>query len=91
MPIHLVILVGALQMQPSLCTTQTAIDVTRGPHVQNELMRGKLGQALRAGTAIAPRDGIEYVKVTCFETALPSQPRHTRWLSSPFSYLARLL
>jgi hypothetical protein len=65
MPLHIVILVCALQIQPSLCTTETAIDVTQGPRVENELMCGKLGQALLAGTAIAPRDGIEYVKVTC--------------------------
>jgi hypothetical protein len=65
MPIHVIILVCALQMQPSLCTAETAIDVTQGPNVENEFMCGKLGQALLAGTAIAPRDGIEYVKVTC--------------------------
>jgi hypothetical protein len=61
----MVILVCALQLQPSLCTTESAIDVTQGPRVENELMCGKMGQALLAGTAIAPRDGIEYVKVTC--------------------------
>jgi hypothetical protein len=65
MPMHMVILVCTLQMEPSLCTTETAIDVTQGPRVENELMCGKMGQALLAGTAIAPRDGIEYVKVTC--------------------------
>ena len=65
MPIHMVILVCALQMQPALCTTETAIDVTQGPRLENELMCGKMGQALLAGTTIAPRDGIEYVKVTC--------------------------
>ena len=65
MPIHMVILVCALQMQPALCTTETAIDVTQGPRVENELVCGKLGQALLAGTAIAPRDGLQYVKVTC--------------------------
>jgi hypothetical protein len=65
MPMHMVILVCTLQMEPSLCTTETAIDVTQGPRVENELMCGKMGQALLAGTAIAPRVGIEYVKVTC--------------------------
>jgi hypothetical protein len=65
MPIHIVILVCALQTQPSVCTTDTAIDVTQGPRVENELMCGKLGQAVLAGTAIAPREGLEYVKIAC--------------------------
>jgi hypothetical protein len=65
MPIHIVVLVCALQMQPSACTTETAIDVTQGPRVESELMCGKLGQAVLAGTAITPRAGIEYVKVAC--------------------------
>jgi hypothetical protein len=65
MPIHIVILVCALQTQPSVCTTDTAIDVTQGPRVENELMCGKMGQAVLAGTAIAPREGLEYVKIAC--------------------------
>jgi hypothetical protein len=65
MPIHVVILVCALRMQPSVCTADTAIDVTQGPRVENELMCGKLGEAVLAGTAIAPREGLEYVKITC--------------------------
>jgi hypothetical protein len=54
-----------LQTQPSACTPETAIDVTQGPRVANELMCGKLGQAVLAGTALAPRDGAEYVKISC--------------------------
>jgi hypothetical protein len=65
MPIHIVILVCALRMQPSACTAETAIDVTQGPRVENELMCGKLGQAVLAGTAIAPREGLEYLKIAC--------------------------
>jgi hypothetical protein len=65
MPIHILILVCALQTQPSACTPDTAIDVTQGPHVANELMCGKMGQAVLAGTALAPRDGQEYVKISC--------------------------
>ena len=72
MPIHVVILVCALQMQPSACTAETAIDVTQGPRVENELMCGKLGQAVLAGTALAPREGLEYVKVTCVREHLAS-------------------
>jgi len=72
MPIHIVILVCALQMQPSVCTADTAIDVTQGPRVENELMCGKLGQAVLAGTALAPREGLEYVKISCVREHLTS-------------------
>jgi hypothetical protein len=72
MPIHIVILVCALQMQPSVCTAETAIDVTQGPRVENELMCGKLGQAVLAGTALAPRDGLEYAKIACARDHLAS-------------------
>ena len=65
MPIHILILVCALQTQPSACTPDTAIDVTQGPRVANELMCGRMGQAVLAGTALAPREGIEYVKISC--------------------------
>jgi hypothetical protein len=65
MPIHILILVCGLQTQPSACTPETAIDVTQGPRVANELMCGKLGQAVLAGTALAPRDGQQYVKISC--------------------------
>ena len=72
MPIYIVILVCALQMQPSVCTADTAIDVTQGPRVENELMCGKLGQAVLAGTALAPREGLEYVKISCVREQLTS-------------------
>jgi hypothetical protein len=65
MPIHVLILVCALQTQPSACTPETAIDVTQGPRVANELMCGKWGQAVLAATALAPREGAEYVKISC--------------------------
>jgi hypothetical protein len=77
MPLHIVILVCALRMQPSACTSDTAIDVTQGPRVENELMCGKLGQAVLAGTAIAPREGLEYVKISCIREHLaPSTTSH---------------
>jgi len=72
MPIHIVILVCALETQPSVCTADTAIDVTQGPRVENELMCGKLGQAVLAGTALAPREGLEYVKISCVREQLTS-------------------
>jgi hypothetical protein len=65
MPIHILILVCALQTQPSACTPETAIDVAPGPRVANELMCGRMGQAVLAATALAPREGQEYVKISC--------------------------
>jgi hypothetical protein len=81
MPIHIIILVCALQTQPSACTPETAIDVTQGPRVANELMCGKMGQAVLAGTALAPREGEEYVKISCVReganSARSNEPRKT--------------
>ncbi|GAC1563725.1 MAG: hypothetical protein NVS2B5_29400 [Beijerinckiaceae bacterium] len=75
MPIHILILVCALQTQPSACTPETAIDVTQGPRVANELMCGRIGQAVLAGTMLAPREGIEYVKISCIRERLePDRP-----------------
>jgi hypothetical protein len=70
MPIRVLILVCALRTQPSACTTETAIDVTQGPRAHSELMCGKLGQGVLAGTAIAPQAGLEYVKITCLRERL---------------------
>jgi hypothetical protein len=70
MPVHIIILVCALQTQPAACTTETALDVTQGPRVESELLCGKMGQAVLAGTAIAPRAGLEYVKVKCIREHL---------------------
>ena len=77
MPFHIVILVCALHTQPAGCTPDTAIDVTQGPRVESELMCGKIGQAVLAGTAIAPRAGLEYVKFECVRDHLtPSTLSH---------------
>ena len=65
MSIRVLILVCAVRTEPSACTAETAIDVTQGPRAYSELMCGKLGQGVLAGTAIAPRAGLEYVKITC--------------------------
>jgi hypothetical protein len=86
MPIHILILVCALQTQPSACTPETAIDVTQGPRVANELMCGRMGQAVLAGTALAPREGKEYVKISCVrderDHARSTEPGAT-WAKSP--------
>jgi hypothetical protein len=84
MPIHILILVCALQTQPSACTPETAIDVTQGPRVANELMCGKMGQAVLAGTALVPREGVEYVKISCVrDRADSARAREARKPGSP--------
>lgn len=59
------IFVCALETAPDKCDAQTAIDTAAGPNVENETMCGKLGQAVLAGTALVPREGVEYVKILC--------------------------
>jgi hypothetical protein len=85
MPIHILILVCALQTQPSACTPETAIDVTQGPRVANELMCGRQGQAVLAGTALVPREGVEYVKISCVR----EEASHAR-TSEPGRTMARV-
>ena len=64
-PFSVLILVCALSVKPSDCAPQNAVDVVYGPHVENELRCGPIGQATLASTAIAPIEGKEYVKIVC--------------------------
>jgi hypothetical protein len=59
------ILICALGTAADQCQPDTAIDIVQGPKVQNELLCGLMGQTTLAGTAIAPREGREYLKVVC--------------------------
>lgn len=59
------ILICSLSVSPSECRPETAIDVVQGPKVQNQLQCGFFGQATIAGTTIAPREGLEYMKIVC--------------------------
>lgn len=64
-PFSVLILVCALGVNPSDCTPENAVDVVYGPHAENEMRCGFLGQTTLAASAIAPRKGQEYVKIIC--------------------------
>lgn len=64
-PYSILILICSLSTSPSECRPETAIDVVQGPKVQNQMQCGFMGQATIAGTAIAPREGLEYMKIVC--------------------------
>ena len=61
----LVILVCSTALSHADCQAKTAIDVIRGPNVDNPITCGFNGQALAAGTDLVQPDGTEYVKVVC--------------------------
>ena len=67
-PFTIMILICSISLDSSACQPDTAIDIVQGPKVQNELMCGMMGQTTVAGTAIAPRDGKEYMKIVCSRT-----------------------
>lgn len=61
----ILILVCSVTIDHAACHRNTAIDVMRGPQVQNEIMCGLFGQTQIAPTALAPKPGLEYLKVEC--------------------------
>ena len=65
MTFTILILVCSMNIDHSACQPDTALDVVQGPKVANELMCGLEAQTTLATTALAPRDGEEYVKVIC--------------------------
>ena len=60
-----VILICSLNIGHAECQPDTAIDVMRGPRTESAMMCMMAGQALVAQTALAPREGEEYVKIMC--------------------------
>ena len=60
-----VVLICALNVGRAECQPETAIDVMRGPRADNAMMCGMLGQALVGQTVLAPREGLEYMKILC--------------------------
>ena len=64
----ILILVCAIGVSRTDCQPETAVATIRGPQVQNELMCGFFGQATLAGTAVAPREGLEYMKIMCLRS-----------------------
>lgn len=63
------ILVCAMATSHADCQPETALSTIRGPQVNDQSQCGFLGQATLASTALAPRDGLEYMKIMC---VLPS-------------------
>lgn len=61
----ILVLICALNVSHADCQPDTAYDVMRGPRVENAQMCGMMGQALVAQTSLAPRDGLEYMKIVC--------------------------
>lgn len=64
-PFSVLILICALSVNPSRCTPESAVDVVYGPHAENEFLCGLLGQTTLATSAIAPREGKDYIKIVC--------------------------
>jgi hypothetical protein len=63
---HAMLFVCTIGTYPSECTVETAVSVTQGPRVPNEVMCGKSGQAaMAANDFVAPRMGEEYLKISC--------------------------
>jgi hypothetical protein len=70
-PIAIVILICSASLGRPDCQINTALDVIRGPNVANEMMCALFGQTTIAATAVAPRNGDEYVKIMCLRSAAP--------------------
>lgn len=64
---QVIILVCSMGLDHAACRPETAVDIIRGPKVANEIECGKIGQTTLAGNgaALAPRPGLEYVKISC--------------------------
>ena len=64
------ILVCSINLSPSDCQLDNAIDVINGPSAQNEMMCGFYGQAYVADTSLTGRRNDEYVKVKCTRSSI---------------------
>jgi hypothetical protein len=65
------ILVCAMATSHADCRPETALTTIRGPQVSDQSQCGFLGQTTLASTAIAPRDGLEYMKIMCVQPSVP--------------------
>jgi hypothetical protein len=64
------ILVCSINLSPSDCQLDNAIDVINGPAAQNEMMCGFYGQAYVADTSLTGQRNDEYVKVKCTRSSI---------------------
>jgi hypothetical protein len=65
----IVILICSMSTDHADCQAETAIDVVRGPRVENVMMCAMGGQTIIAQTALAHGDGHEYLKILCLPSA----------------------
>ncbi len=69
-PFTILILVCSMAIDHAACQRDTAVDVVQGPKVANELQCATYApQMTLAGTPLAPRPGLEYVKIVCNHNA----------------------
>lgn len=61
----IVILICSVNTDRADCQRDTAIDVVRGPRVENAMMCAMGGQTMIAQTALAHGDGQDYLKILC--------------------------
>jgi len=61
----IVILICSTALSHADCQPKSAIDVVRGPIVDNPIMCGFDAQAMIARTDLVQSDGAEYVKIVC--------------------------
>jgi len=61
----IVILICSTVLSHGDCQADTAVDVVRGPTVDNPMSCGFNAQAMIARTDLVRSDGTEYVKVMC--------------------------
>ena len=61
----IMILICSTALSHSDCQPDTALDVVRGPQVDNAIMCSLNAQTMIARTDLVPADGTEYVKVVC--------------------------
>jgi hypothetical protein len=61
----ILVLICSTALSHADCQAKTAVDVIRGPTVDNQIMCGLNAQTMIARTDLVQRDGSEYVKVVC--------------------------
>jgi hypothetical protein len=59
------VLICSTALSHADCQAKTAVDVVRGPSVDNSMMCGMNAQTMIARTDLVQNDGTEYVKVVC--------------------------
>jgi hypothetical protein len=61
----IIVLICSTALSHADCQAKTAVDVVRGPTVDNPMMCALNAQTMIARTDLVQNDGTEYVKVVC--------------------------